>query len=389
LSGGRTLVEVGKNLYAYPVGIEFSTRVDTDDITATDDDAREEVNNTIPIKRLDVKHYKNVDNGYFYNHFSLATILQAASSSPQYSPELLWPYDYRNYQGWVWKKSSSTYDVFVTRSTRQVTNSTVTFNLSDADSAFPDFELELPSGKDYGFARVHKPGSTWQIQSGYQVNLQKYDPPLDVSLSGTSSLCPGESGSWTASASGGASPYSYDWYYRKDSGTWYSQNETSSSFSRSMPTVNNSMDIKVTVTDDDNTQTSDTKLVYKEGGCDDDGGGGGGGGLLSVDPADSTKVGAKSLLQRQPIPDEFALDQNSPNPAHGTVTIRFALPEATEVSLVVYDIMGREVSRLVDGSVSAGFHDVQYDTSDLASGVYLYRIETPDFAKTQRMTIIR
>ena len=165
-------------------------------------------------------------------------------------------------------------------------------------------------------------------------------PPLDVSLSGTSSLCPGESGSWTASVSGGTSPYSYDWYYRKDSGTWYSQSETSDSFSRSMPTVNNSMDIKVTVTDDDNTQASDTKLVYKEGGCDDDGGGGGGGGLLSVDPADSTKVGAKSLLQRQPIPDEFALDQNSPNPAHGTVTIRFALPEASEVSLVVYDIMG-------------------------------------------------
>jgi len=237
-------------------------------------------------------------------------------------------------------------------------------------------------------AYVHVPESPQDFQVAYTAVGTEGPPPappLDVSLSGTSILCPGESGSWTASVSGGVTPYTYDWYYRKDSGTWYSQSETSSSFSRSMPTVNNSMDIKVTVTDDDNTQTSDTKLVYKEGGCDDDGGGG----LLSVDPADSTKIGAKSLLQRQPIPDEFALEQNAPNPAHGTVTIRFALPEATEVSLVVYDIMGREVSRLVDGSVSAGFHDVRYDTSDLASGVYLYRIETPGFSKTQRMTIVR
>jgi len=47
------------------------------------------------------------------------------------------------------------------------------------------------------------------------------------------------------------------------------------------------------------------------------------------------------------------------------------------------------VSRLVDGSVAAGFHDVQYDTSDLASGMYLYRMKTADFTKTCRMTIVR
>lgn len=215
-------------------------------------------------------------------------------------------------------------------------------------------------------------------------------PPLDVDLSGTSSLCPGEDGTWTASVSGGATPYGYDWYYRKDSGTWYSQSETSDSFSRSMPTVNNSMDIKATVTDDDNTQTSDTKLVYKEGGCDGDGGGGG---LLGDDPK-TREAGAKAGIQQQALdrpahPAAYALEQNAPNPARGTVTIRFALPETAEVSLVVYDMMGREVSRLVDGSVAAGFHDVQYDTSDLASGMYLYRMKTADFTKTRRMTIVR
>jgi hypothetical protein len=215
-------------------------------------------------------------------------------------------------------------------------------------------------------------------------------PPLDVDLSGTGSLCPGEDGTWTASVSGGATPYGYDWYYRKDSGTWYSQSETSDSFSRSMPTVNNSMDIKVTVTDDDNTQTSDTKLVYKEGGCDGDGGGGG---LLGDDPK-TREAGAKAGIQQQALdrpahPAAYALEQNAPNPARGTVTIRFALPEAAKVSLAVYDVMGREVSRLVDGSMAAGFHDVQYDTSDLASGMYLYRMETPDFTKTRRMTIVR
>jgi len=90
-----------------------------------------------------------------------------------------------------------------------------------------------------------------------------------------------------------------------------------------------------------------------------------------------------------PIPDEFGLDPSTPNPARRTVTIRYALPEASNVSLVIYDVMGREVSRLVSGSEPAGFHDVQFDTSDLASGMYLYRIEAGDFAKTRRMTIVR
>jgi pimeloyl-ACP methyl ester carboxylesterase len=146
---------------------------------------------------------------------------------------------------------------------------------------------------------VRKDNALERIREAFDsddVNVPQVAPPpepLSVSISGTSSLCPGGHGSWTASVSHGEMPYSYAWYYRKDNGTWYVQNESDNSFSRSMPTVNNSMSIKVTVTDGANTQTSATKLVYKEGGCD---GSGGGGGLLSIEPlihsADTASTGS-------------------------------------------------------------------------------------------------
>jgi hypothetical protein len=90
-----------------------------------------------------------------------------------------------------------------------------------------------------------------------------------------------------------------------------------------------------------------------------------------------------------PVPDEFGLDPSTPNPARHTVTIRYALPEASDVSLVLYDVMGRAVARLAGDSEPAGFHDVQLDTSDLASGMYLYRFQAGDFTMTRRMTIVR
>ena len=84
------------------------------------------------------------------------------------------------------------------------------------------------------------------------------------------------------------------------------------------------------------------------------------------------------------VPTESGLEANYPNPFNPSTTIRFGLPESAQVRLVVYDVLGRQISVLVDGTKEAGMHEVVFDASDLPSGMYLYRLETPQgsFART-------
>jgi len=80
------------------------------------------------------------------------------------------------------------------------------------------------------------------------------------------------------------------------------------------------------------------------------------------------------------VPTEFELNQNYPNPFNPSTVIRFALPQASEVTLNVYDLLGRCVATLVDGEQSAGYHSVEWNGtnssgSKISSGVYFCRIE--------------
>jgi hypothetical protein len=89
------------------------------------------------------------------------------------------------------------------------------------------------------------------------------------------------------------------------------------------------------------------------------------------------------------VPDTFALRGNVPNPVGDQTTIRYAVPEAADVSLVVYDVMGREVARPVEGTVPVGFHEVQVEASQLPSGVYFYRLTAGAFTETRRLVIVK
>jgi len=80
------------------------------------------------------------------------------------------------------------------------------------------------------------------------------------------------------------------------------------------------------------------------------------------------------------IPNDFTLLGAYPNPFNPTSTICFALPEAARVNLSVYDVSGRQVATLVNGWREAGSHEVIFDASGLASGMYIYRIDAADFA---------
>lgn len=91
----------------------------------------------------------------------------------------------------------------------------------------------------------------------------------------------------------------------------------------------------------------------------------------------------------QETPDQYALNANYPNPFNPTTTIQYALADESQVRLVVYDMLGREVARLVDGPKKAGTHHVHFDAQDLSSGIYIYRIEANEFTETRQMTLIK
>ena len=89
------------------------------------------------------------------------------------------------------------------------------------------------------------------------------------------------------------------------------------------------------------------------------------------------------------IPKEFALSQNYPNPFNPSTTIKYSLPKDGLVTMKIYDMAGREVAKLVNEVKKAGYYQVQFNASNLASGVYFYRIQSNDFVMTKRMVLIK
>jgi len=88
-------------------------------------------------------------------------------------------------------------------------------------------------------------------------------------------------------------------------------------------------------------------------------------------------------------PDRFELLQNYPNPFNPATVIGFQLPESSQVRLAVYDLLGREVAVPVNGRLASGYHQVDFDASDLPSGIYLYRLETPAGVINRKMTLLK
>ena len=93
--------------------------------------------------------------------------------------------------------------------------------------------------------------------------------------------------------------------------------------------------------------------------------------------------------ERAGLPAEFSLFQNYPNPFNPETMIEYALPEAGEVSLIVYNLRGEEVAHLINDNMPAGNHRVSWDASKLSSGIYFYRIQTADFVQTRKMVLLK
>ena len=89
------------------------------------------------------------------------------------------------------------------------------------------------------------------------------------------------------------------------------------------------------------------------------------------------------------VPSSFALESNYPNPFNPTTTIPFALPEAAEVTIAVYDLLGRRMAVLVEGELSAGRHEVRFQADHLSSGLYLVRMQAGAFSEVRRMMLLK
>lgn len=89
------------------------------------------------------------------------------------------------------------------------------------------------------------------------------------------------------------------------------------------------------------------------------------------------------------IVKDFELGQNYPNPFNPSTTIAYSLNKAQNVKMVVYNVIGQQISVLVDGFKSAGKHSVKFNGANLPSGIYFYRLEAGDQIFTNKMMLIK
>jgi len=89
------------------------------------------------------------------------------------------------------------------------------------------------------------------------------------------------------------------------------------------------------------------------------------------------------------LPTSFAIAQNYPNPFNPSTTIRFELPRGLAVRLSVFDLLGREVSVLVNEKREAGVHEVNFDAAHLSSGVYIYRLQAGNFVQSKKLVLVK
>jgi hypothetical protein len=88
-------------------------------------------------------------------------------------------------------------------------------------------------------------------------------------------------------------------------------------------------------------------------------------------------------------PVQFELAQNYPNPFNPSTTIKFSIPQSSNVTLKVFNALGQEISTLVDQNLEAGSHTINFDASQLNSGIYFYRLEAGMFNEVRKMTLIK
>jgi thiamine biosynthesis protein ThiC len=104
---------------------------------------------------------------------------------------------------------------------------------------------------------------------------------------------------------------------------------------------------------------------------------------VTVNPVNAISSGGEV------IPLKYSLSQNYPNPFNPETTISYALPKASDVVISIYDVNGRHVTDILNANRAAGYHNVKWNASDMASGIYFYQIKAGNFIQVKRCILIR
>lgn len=256
------------------------------------------------------------------------------------------------------------------------------------------------NGVPMGTVNKHYAANAWAYRGAFVAGFREFVPLYAVSIYGPSCVVRGSSGTWSASPFGGRAPFSYYWEYRPHcdealnrgssggdgallgppgcSSQWYALGGAQQ-FTFTPPTSINSFDLRATITDGTGTQASRTDYIRLDtyAGCS-----GGGADRIASDDG---------VLDAQPA--DYALDAPSPNPFSERASLRFALPERARVTVALYDVLGREVARPLDGGdLPAGYHTATVEAASLPPGVYVYRLDARGaraFVRSGTVTLAR
>jgi 5-hydroxyisourate hydrolase-like protein (transthyretin family) len=97
----------------------------------------------------------------------------------------------------------------------------------------------------------------------------------------------------------------------------------------------------------------------------------------------------KSFIFNYSAPKEFKLEQNFPNPFNPTTTIQYQLPADAKVTLKIYDVLGSEVATLINEDQEAGYKEVKFNATNLASGMYIYRLQAGKYLSMKKMMLVK
>ena len=105
--------------------------------------------------------------------------------------------------------------------------------------------------------------------------------------------------------------------------------------------------------------------------------------------SDPVSVLVPTEVSESDVPSTFALEQNYPNPFNPSTVIRYSIPHGSHVRLIVYNIIGQEVARLVDQQQQPGHYAVLFQAEGLASGIYFYSLQSQEGRVIRKLTLVR
>ena len=109
----------------------------------------------------------------------------------------------------------------------------------------------------------------------------------------------------------------------------------------------------------------------------------------------SQMISSVKILSKE-VPDKFSLSQNYPNPFNPVTKIRFSITKSQNpnssgsmISLTVYDLLGKQISTLINQQLQPGMYEIDFDGAEYPSGIYYYRLITESFTQTKKMMLIK